>query len=474
MNKAHGMDDTNSREEQSRRSACDRCRGQKLRCERKTTSEHGGNACKRCIKARVRCITSPQRRLGRPRQQSLPRESRLATPTVLDFDSFLDSRKVDNVGDDFSDLCNPRAPRLSTTSATGHEPILNGAGNTTDPNAQQTDGHTISPFDAEYMFIDSPIFHDEPNNYTSSDIEAAQVPDSVKDDCLEKLSQLNSSLFRQLSNVASGKLADWLNFSPSSTVPPMQQTGELFSDQSTCGNQKSPIGCMLQSSQEFLNILRCFAPSPSPPSSYSPSHSSMGSSYSDFDPDDLFSSAIKPESYSSSDSSDHRPSIHESLLLSKAPSAARQPACSAGPLRSDISATLAILTCYVCLVRIYGSIFTQIHHLLLIRPSSLAELPAILPGLQLGGFELDGQQHLQIGVLLEISMHMLDQIEMVLGLPTDGEVGRSGCGLLEDSTSLTLLNIVINQEAAEGKEGDRAGVKSLRMTVKSIKGLLRG
>ncbi len=76
-------------------------------------------------------------------------------------------------------------------------------------------------------------------------------------------------------------------------------------------------------------------------------------------------------------------------------------------------------------------------------------------------------------------MHMLDQIEAVLGLPDEGGAsGNGSCGgnggLLEDSVSATLLNIVINQEAAESTEGDRAGLKSLRTTVKSIELLLKG
>jgi len=39
----------------SRRSACDRCRGQKLRCERAHTN---GISCERCLKAQEMCITS--------------------------------------------------------------------------------------------------------------------------------------------------------------------------------------------------------------------------------------------------------------------------------------------------------------------------------------------------------------------------------------------------------------------------------
>lgn len=40
---------------QSRRSACDRCRGFKLRCER---DQVNGRSCERCLKAQVECTTS--------------------------------------------------------------------------------------------------------------------------------------------------------------------------------------------------------------------------------------------------------------------------------------------------------------------------------------------------------------------------------------------------------------------------------
>lgn len=419
-------------------------------------------------------MTSPQRRLGRPRQQSISREPRVSAPIALDFEAFLESRNVGDMGDDFLDLCDPRAPQTPSTNSKAHDAMLHSASGVTNEMAQQVDGHTVSPFDTEYMLLDSPIFHADENIYTMNDSDAIPIPGHLKEECLEKLSVLNSSLFRQLSSISSGKLADWLATSPSPRASLTQDRGD-FSSPIPHAGPRSPIGDMLQSSQDFLNILKCFAPAQSSPPSCSPSHSSVGSSYSDFDPDDLFSDAIKPESYSPSSSiDDQTSSIHDSFLSSNAPPAGRQPGNSAGCLRSDIPSTLAILTCYVCLVRIYGTVLTQIHQMLLIRPLSLAELPAILPGLQLGGFQLDGQQHLQIGVLVEISMHMLDQIETVLGLPNEGGVSGSGNGLLEDSVSLTLLNIVINQDAAGCAGGDEAGIKSLRITVKSIKGLLKG
>ena len=49
----------------SRRSACDRCRGQKLRCER---DHMNGMSCERCLKAQEICITS----LNQPAPVILP------------------------------------------------------------------------------------------------------------------------------------------------------------------------------------------------------------------------------------------------------------------------------------------------------------------------------------------------------------------------------------------------------------------
>ena len=55
----------------SKRSACDRCRNQKLRCPRE---EHSSEACERCIRAGAFCVTSSPRPLGRPSRTD-PRSS---------------------------------------------------------------------------------------------------------------------------------------------------------------------------------------------------------------------------------------------------------------------------------------------------------------------------------------------------------------------------------------------------------------
>lgn len=69
-------------DEDVRRFACDRCRSQKLRCERNRLSLHTplkSTPCRRCIKTRVRCITSTQARIGRSLDDTGARSQRRQT-----------------------------------------------------------------------------------------------------------------------------------------------------------------------------------------------------------------------------------------------------------------------------------------------------------------------------------------------------------------------------------------------------------
>lgn len=54
---------SNITEEQPRKFACDRCRGQKLRCLRDDVNQ---DSCKRCCRAKVVCVSSSPLRMGRP------------------------------------------------------------------------------------------------------------------------------------------------------------------------------------------------------------------------------------------------------------------------------------------------------------------------------------------------------------------------------------------------------------------------
>lgn len=53
--------------------ACERCRGQKLRCDWSTVRPDA--CCDRCTRLGVPCVRNPQRRVGRPRSRLINRSS---------------------------------------------------------------------------------------------------------------------------------------------------------------------------------------------------------------------------------------------------------------------------------------------------------------------------------------------------------------------------------------------------------------
>lgn len=118
-------------DEDVRRFAYDRCRGQKLRCERNRISLNTplkSTPCRRCIKARVRCTTSVQPRPGRNSDEINPRTQRRQPAKQSRgpaFDVHLDHRTAnDDEDDDEADReydmedCPDHQPPLQDTTMT--------------------------------------------------------------------------------------------------------------------------------------------------------------------------------------------------------------------------------------------------------------------------------------------------------------------------------------------------------------------
>lgn len=464
----NGEDELRGIDEQSRRFACDRCRSQKLRCERRIVP-NSSNSCNRCVKSRVKCITSPPRRMGRPKQQPAPIHSTIPDPHELDFDTLFNAiDPCDSLKNGFElrDAAGSNASAM-TTSANNQ-----GHGGESGNEAQQADERIDFVYNPQQLLTDTPMFHGDQDFFNRDDLSQGPLPD-LKEECLQKLSDLSADLFRQWSRISSGQLADSLFFSPPTSNSQVTDPPNGIA----LNNAKSPIGKMLDSSREFMDVLRYFVRSPSNQSSNSAFHSSPSSCYSDFGLENLSGNHVN---MSSNHPSSPAYNYQISRVLSFGSSSASLDFTSPdsfGPLRSDVLTALPILTCYICLVRIYRTIFSHIHNQLLARPSQ-AELTSILPGLQLGGFQLESHRNLQIRILMQVSVHMLDQIESALGLPDDictaENAGSMRRGILEDSVSTALLEVVMKQEATDCAEGDRAGIKSLRNTWKSINRLLDG
>lgn len=99
---------------QSRRSACDRCRGFKLRCER---DQVNGRFCERCLKAQVPCTTS----VGQPVSNYLPTKPGSGS-MPRDFDGrILNSERMSMPGLHKSTMSKVRKPLGSSAMSRRHE-----------------------------------------------------------------------------------------------------------------------------------------------------------------------------------------------------------------------------------------------------------------------------------------------------------------------------------------------------------------
>ncbi|KAI9751185.1 MAG: hypothetical protein M4579_006164 [Chaenotheca gracillima] len=314
-------------------------------------------------------------------------------------------------------------------------------------------------------------------------------PVDTSEDCVEKLSELSSSLMKDLSRIHAGKLSDTFFFLP---LSPKGETGNGNRNVATSATddfvcQENIIGRMLYSSEQFLDILKYFMrsgtsfsraslPHPLSEGCYSEvDHESLSTAPTSVDANDAIDSASRR---SFSDYSTHESSPNQHLSVFTDFTAMTRPTPATTDFsRWDVPTTLTILTCYISLVRIYRTVFSRILHSLLSCPSERLDLPPTLPGLQLGGFRLDNHANLQIKVLLEVSSHMLDWIEKALGLSDDPQRTKEDPadhgGLLKDSVPAALLKITLEQEEMKSAEGDEVKVKSLKEMMKIISGLVR-
>jgi len=299
---------------------------------------------------------------------------------------------------------------------------------------------------------------------TRSTSESDVLENEFRKDCLQKLAELHASLMRDLDLIKACKPANECGGSGMASRGPNEGTNE--------DKEKSdyPIGRVLKSSEKFLEILQYFARPPSRQPSSRPSRGPSDSASSRVEqhhpafgrPSDHTSSALNHASSTFSGSAMHRP-----LSRPEFSTAVNGPE---GTLQCDVPTTLSILTCYVCLTRIFRTIFSCIHvSLRTIAPTSQNNLPPLFPGLQLGGFQLESHLNLQIQILVQVSDNMLSRIDSALGLP--GERGCMAGGILEQTASTTLLQMMMKEEAIEKPDDAGGGVKSLREVMASVKQL---
>ena len=242
---------------------------------------------------------------------------------------------------------------------------------------------------------------------------------------IQELSELAMDLYRQL---------------------PVRDTENQTSIPGAAGTtfQHDLVGSVLKSSKTFVTVLSYF-PESNAPSSPAPSPSASRQNLASSPSDREGSSPLAPcrdEQDSVMSKDENRPS-----------------GCSdSGP--ADLTTVLELLACYMRLIHLHSVMHSHfLEYLLNCLPSRIDQsndpIPPVFPGMQVDGVSLDSFGASQVMFVLQVSLRVLGDVEMMLGLPEECRIGKrkSGAkGVLGASVSARFVKAVMREEAWREKK----------------------
>lgn len=223
----------------NRRSACDRCRGHKLRCERLATSLQ----CRRCLKAHANCVTSAALKSGRPAHLYMQNEEHVTDQLDVDaipIDVQLRNQEVS--------LTFPTPPSTDLARALESDTTIRNEMIDMDMFGSPSALHS---FDVTW----ADLFEQRSNSAHNGEVQPGDtgnahsrrnLPSDKNLDLMKRLGELQIKILTDLETVKSCETA---GNCPS--TPTVTESGQ---------NSNYLIGHMLDNSTTLLGILDCFQP----------------------------------------------------------------------------------------------------------------------------------------------------------------------------------------------------------------------
>ncbi|KAL1969954.1 hypothetical protein VTN77DRAFT_7464 [Rasamsonia byssochlamydoides] len=498
--------------QQPRRFACDRCRMQKLRCERDIWRPYL-MPCKRCRKADMVCmITSTTNR-------SISKGSRQrVNPAVVAGTKAHDARNAPRETDCASKLSEQKSEKLSSSSCSDLRDIHDherSAGPSSlprmlidpsnvplkpdhildDDSYQQTldlegmnaalfSGLITHPSDAELEHqIPYPgsTLHSDPHGWanlgeshekihgcinhleygTNCSTNGYDKKQTLKNDCRGKFLELNL-LLMEYQHIVSQELA---------VLPSSRRVIPAANNYDSSTALSSAVQTVLRFSEQFLHSLTLSIPRVFSPSQ-ALSASDTSTATQGFNQDHTQQLTVLPFSFDGCGWS------QRAVTLPFHPQDARTDdyELSRGYSEVDIPTILVLINCYICLVWIYHAIFSRIFQDLVtcISPVDDHLAPTTLPGSSFPGFAvntMDPSRELQLQVLFRACIHMLAQIEACLGLPERHCIitaRRFEDGVLSNPVAVVLLDALASRGYGACGNGPGNGKKSLKEMIEII------
>ena len=247
------------------------------------------------------------------------------------------------------------------------------------------------------------------------------------------------------------------------------------------------VGDILKSSVTFLKILRSFY-SPATVSHSIPITSGFDSCDGEISPSEAstfsdFSDIATTTTTTTATSVGNCSQNHQGKQVGPSTS---HPQCKNNvenfkPVTADMTTILQLLTCYIRIIHLHSIFYTQVHDCLTapLTHKQQNPLPPIIPGMQVGGLLLDDFPNFQIKLLLQISTHVLGEIEKALGLPDGYRISKKKSvqskGILETSVSVQFVEMTMRENVGTGSMGiEKDQIKSIRDKLGSLRVLLKG
>lgn len=245
-------------------------------------------------------------------------------------------------------------------------------------------------------------------------------------------------------------------------------------------------GMLLENSMKLLKLLKSFQ-----------------------DPGDLEMPARPAQYHLPTDSASRSPSSDSSFSETPSSNPTRttnmsimaKPSDGKTQRQTDMTVVLQLLACYLRITQLHDVFYTAVYHYITTsiqgytqldyRNSNshgtkrtslyglLGQLHPIFPGLQIGGAPLEDFGIFQVKLILQISTHILGEIERTLALPEGYRVSRKRndetTGTLGVSIPTQLLKMSIMDNGPRSDlSGDQNGISGSKARLKMLRTLLKG
>ncbi|KAL6399667.1 Fungal Zn binuclear cluster domain containing protein [Ilyonectria robusta] len=468
-----------SRREKPQQLACDRCRGQKLRCMR---SASPNAPCERCQKAGATCIIDSSVRMGRPkrtpknqsgessgssRNPSQPRRSpplatkSSQTTTTVDFTPNSDAWLVHGLDDTPID---PTLQSVTMQYLDSFDFALHGEATGEDESAGRPTEHYLDPTMDLSLGESIPALTEDEGaaiDATETLNDYSRFP-PMRQETMQELSDLNMQLSRQLGAVGSTANKHTNIHSGAGLTALATPRGE---NRTLC----DVVVFMMHGLQTYHRLLVEIL------GFTGPTHSAMYDSRDNPKSSAVTASLLSPiEGVDCEDSRGRmaeatgRPPRKRLRSDNRVEFTARHDSSQSANL--DMPTSLLLLSCHTNLIYLCRDAFAAIRAALSTTNGHITLFT--ISFLNNDAMSMPPDPDLQIIVLIQAVIGMIDRIGRLLGYPDDCEVDSGGerCESNARSSAIPrrLLDLLLRSETCGEGPADRVGTKALREEIRRL------